>query len=122
MKRVLSRRRTWTSTCGVVPPSAVVRRARRPHGHGERQDHVRVLASFEGVADQVRNAPDEADDLAVDHVSSVPNVITGCVAVEPHAPDSRGVGSRKISAIGSPQSGRRRGGPLCWAVLYGVWL
>ena len=34
---------------------------------GERQDHVLVLAALEGVADQVRDAPEEADDLAMVH-------------------------------------------------------
>ena len=38
-----------------------------PAQHGQRQDHVLVLAAFEGVADQVRHAPEEADDLAVVH-------------------------------------------------------
>ena len=42
-----------------------------PAQHGERQDDVLVLASLEGVADQVRHPPDEADDLAVVHISSV---------------------------------------------------
>src|SRR5690606_14434876 len=34
---------------------------------GERQDHILVLAALEGVADEVRDAPEEADDLAVIH-------------------------------------------------------
>ena len=42
-----------------------------PAQHGERQDHVLVLAAFEGVADQVRHAPNEAGDLAVVHVGSI---------------------------------------------------
>src|SRR5690606_36617310 len=32
---------------------------------GERQDHILVLAALEGVADQVRDAPEEVDDLTV---------------------------------------------------------
>ena len=43
-----------------------------PAQHGQEQDHVLVLAALERVADQVRHPPDEADDLAVVHVSSVP--------------------------------------------------
>ena len=39
-----------------------------PPEHREREHHVLVLAPLEGVADQVRDAPDEADDLAVVHV------------------------------------------------------
>jgi hypothetical protein len=35
--------------------------------HGERKDDVLVLASLKGVPDQVRHAPQEADDLAVVH-------------------------------------------------------
>jgi hypothetical protein len=35
--------------------------------HGERQDHILVLAALERIADQVRDAPDEADNLAVIH-------------------------------------------------------
>jgi hypothetical protein len=35
--------------------------------HGERQDDVLVLAALEGVADQIRHTPQEADDLAVVH-------------------------------------------------------
>jgi hypothetical protein len=35
--------------------------------HRERQDHILILATLERVADQVRNAPDEADNLAVVH-------------------------------------------------------
>jgi hypothetical protein len=34
---------------------------------GERKDDVLVLASLEGVSDQICNAPQEADDLAVVH-------------------------------------------------------
>src|SRR6266850_2883893 len=33
----------------------------------ERKDHVLVLAALEGVADQVRNTPKKADDLAMIH-------------------------------------------------------
>jgi hypothetical protein len=33
--------------------------------HGQGQDHVLVLAPFEGSEDQVGHGPDEADDLAV---------------------------------------------------------
>ena len=44
-----------------------------PPQHGERQDDVLVLAPLEGVADQVRHAPDEADDLAVVHVVPFPD-------------------------------------------------
>ena len=35
---------------------------------GQRQDNVLVLAALERVADQVGDAPEEADDLAVVHV------------------------------------------------------
>ena len=34
----------------------------------EGEDDVLVLSALEGVADQVRDAPEEADDLAVVHV------------------------------------------------------
>jgi hypothetical protein len=34
---------------------------------GQRQDDVLVLAALEGIADEIRNAPEEADDLAVIH-------------------------------------------------------
>ena len=37
---------------------------------GERQDHVLVLAPFEGDADEVRHSSEEADDLAMVHCSS----------------------------------------------------
>ena len=40
-----------------------------PAQHRERQGHVLILAALEGVADQVRNPPDEARDLAVVHAS-----------------------------------------------------
>jgi len=33
----------------------------------ERQDHVLVLAALEGIADEVRNAPQEAHDFAMVH-------------------------------------------------------
>jgi hypothetical protein len=33
----------------------------------EGKNHVLVLAAFEGVADEVRHAPEEADDLAMVH-------------------------------------------------------
>jgi hypothetical protein len=39
--------------------------ATRTPQHRERQDDVLVLAALEGVADQVRDSPDEADDLGV---------------------------------------------------------
>ena len=42
-----------------------------PAEHGERQDHILVLAALEGVTDQVRHASDEAGDLAVVHAESV---------------------------------------------------
>lgn len=38
-----------------------------PAQHRERRDHVLELASLEGVADQVRDAPEEAHDLAMVH-------------------------------------------------------
>jgi len=38
-----------------------------PAQHRERQDHVLILAALEGVADQVGDAPEEADDLVVVH-------------------------------------------------------
>ena len=51
-----------------------------PAQHGERQNHVLVLPTLEGVANQVRHPPDEADDLAVVHVGSIANVaIVGCM-------------------------------------------
>lgn len=39
--------------------------------HGEWQDDVLVLAALEGVADEVRDSPEEADDFAVVHVEKV---------------------------------------------------
>ena len=36
--------------------------------HGKGQDDVLVLAALEGVADEIRHPPDEADDLAVVHL------------------------------------------------------
>ena len=36
---------------------------------GERKDDVLILAALEGVADEVRDTPEEADDLAVVHFS-----------------------------------------------------
>ena len=45
-----------------------------PAQHSERQNHVLVLPALEGVANQVRHAPDEADDLAVIHVGSNPRL------------------------------------------------
>ena len=38
-----------------------------PPEDGEREDHVLVLAALEGVADEIRNSPDETCDLAVMH-------------------------------------------------------
>ncbi len=35
--------------------------------HSKGQDHIGVLATLEGVADEVGDAPDEADDLAAVH-------------------------------------------------------
>src|SRR5262245_47273765 len=40
---------------------------------GEGQDHVLVLAALEGVADQVRDPPEEAHDLAVVHAGRPPS-------------------------------------------------
>ena len=48
-----------------------------PAQHGEGQDDVLVLAAPEGVSDEVGHPPDEADDLAVVHVSSVPGRADG---------------------------------------------
>ena len=45
-----------------------------PAQHGERQNHVLVLPTLEGVPNQVRHTPDEADDLAVIHVGSNPKL------------------------------------------------
>jgi hypothetical protein len=39
---------------------------------GEREDHILVLAALEGVADEVGDAPEEADDLAVVHDAGSP--------------------------------------------------
>ena len=38
-----------------------------PAQHGQRQDDILVLSALEGVPDEVGNAPDEADYLAVVH-------------------------------------------------------
>ena len=38
-----------------------------PAKHGERQDDILVLAAFEAVPDEVRDAPEEAHDFAVVH-------------------------------------------------------
>src|SRR5258708_22997157 len=40
-----------------------------PAQDGERQDHVLVFAALEGIADQIRDAPDKTDDLAMIHDS-----------------------------------------------------
>ena len=48
-----------------------------PSQYRQRQDDVLVLAPLEGVADEVSHPPDEADDLAVVHVSSVPGGALG---------------------------------------------
>jgi hypothetical protein len=45
----------------------VCQHAVQPAQDGQRQDDVLVLTPLEGVADQVRDAPEEADDLAMVH-------------------------------------------------------
>jgi len=35
--------------------------------HGQRQDHILVLAALEGVADEIRDTPEETDDFTVVH-------------------------------------------------------
>ena len=40
-----------------------------PPQHGQGEDDVLVLAALEGIPDQVGDAPDEADDLAVVHLN-----------------------------------------------------
>ena len=42
---------------------------------GERQDDVLVLAALEGIADEVRDAPEEADDLAMVHCVRSPSLL-----------------------------------------------
>jgi hypothetical protein len=42
----------------------------------EREDHVLVLPALERVADQVRDTPEQADDLAVVHTFTVLSVST----------------------------------------------
>ena len=46
---------------------SVGQHAVEPAQHRERKDHVLVLAALEGVADQVRDSPEEAHDLAMVH-------------------------------------------------------
>ena len=55
-----------------------------PAQHGQRQDHVLIFAALEGVADQVRHAPEEADDLAVIHGRAAANV--AAFSPPPHLP------------------------------------
>ena len=55
-------------------PLAGGQHAVEPAQHRERQNHVLVLPTLEGIANQVRHTPDEADDLAVVHVRSIQNV------------------------------------------------
>ena len=43
--------------------------------HGERQDHVLVLAALEGIADQIRDTPKEADDFAMVHRYSLSELL-----------------------------------------------
>ena len=40
----------------------------KPPQYGERQDHVLVLASLEGVPDQVRDSPNEVNNFTVVHL------------------------------------------------------
>src|SRR5690606_4124540 len=60
---------------------------------GERQDHILVLAALEGVADEVRDAPEEADDLAVVHGHTLRSVVGGA---------SRQVVQFDLLALGAP--------------------
>ena len=55
-----------------------------PAQHGQRQDHVLIFAALERVADQVRHAPEEADDLAVIHGRAAANV--AAFSPPPHLP------------------------------------
>ena len=54
-------------------PCEHLRLGRREHAiespqHGQREDHVLVLPPLEGVPNQVRDIPDETDDLRVRHL------------------------------------------------------
>ena len=42
-------------------------RAVEPAQHGQRQNDVLILAALEAVADQIRDAPQETDDLVMVH-------------------------------------------------------
>jgi hypothetical protein len=76
---VLKRSSTWKSSPGILELPPELRLGLQDLGlgrrqdaieapeHSERQDDILVLAALEGVADQVRHAPEEADDLAVVH-------------------------------------------------------
>src|SRR5690606_36850207 len=67
---------------------------------GERQDHILVMATSEGVANKVCDAPEEADDLAVVHGHTLRSVVGS-------APYCRRLWSRRRSP---PQSETLSGG------------
>jgi hypothetical protein len=54
---------------------------------GEAQDHVLVLAALEGVSDEVRDLPEEADDLAMVHLGL--GRLAGQAVVAKGAPEQR---------------------------------
>ena len=80
--RLSESRRTAKLTVEVVQLSSILglpfkhgllcrrQHAVQPPQHGQRQDDVLVLASLEGVADEVGYIPNETDDFAVVHGSS----------------------------------------------------
>ena len=58
---------------GVSVPHGLARgreHAVEPTQDGEREDHVLVMAALEGVADEVRDGPDEGDDFGVVHAAA----------------------------------------------------
>ena len=92
-----------------------------PAQDGERQDHILVLAALEGVADQVRYAPDEADDLAVVHGSGASNVAV-FVSWLGRLGDTYDWGWRRFAACGrdaglEASTGRTVSAPLSRAIL-----
>jgi hypothetical protein len=55
---------------------------------GERKDYVLIFAALEGIANQIRDAPQEADDFAVVHDSASNGpILCGVVRVDAsHSP------------------------------------